>query len=195
MFKNLFSKKREDELTPQIDLTKILPIIKGTQPELDSNVDVEAPINRPLIDNLHVFYALNGENELKYINESMLKAIGKSEAELDSLVINNLQEYVKSKGVNIDGDENLQMIKLDQVIESSLLLYDGLWTKFCIDYQDDIVIAVPSREILIITLASNEVGINQLKAGAIDLFNSGQYKLTSNLLLKRLDGTFKKLDE
>lgn len=194
MFKNLFSKNRNEETIPQIELKKILPIIKGAQSDLDSNIEVEVPVSRPLIDNLHVFYAINEENELKYINGSTLKGIGKTTEELDSIALTNLQQYVNSKGINIDGDENLQMIKLDQVIESSLLLYDELWTKFCIDYRDDIVIAVPSREILIMTLASNEVGVNQLKAGAMDLFNSGRYKLTSNLLLKRLDGTFKKLE-
>ena len=193
MFKGLFGKKGNTQI-PKMDLSKIFPILKGKLNNSATNTDAAEPVSIPLIDNIDIVFALDKGEHLEFINDATLKGLKLSLEELRSLSIENLKKYVNIKGISIEGDENIQMIKLDRVLESSLILYDELWTKFCIDYSDDIVISIPSRELLLISLASNETGGIQLKEGAKDLYLNGHYKLTPNLFIRRLDGTFKKME-
>ncbi|MCP9768620.1 DUF1444 family protein [Lacihabitans sp. LS3-19] len=193
MFKNLF-KKKDGSHVPEIDLNKIFPILKGKLTNSLTNSVVGEPISIQLFDDIDILFAIDKGEQFEFINETTLIALKINKDELRSIAIENLKKYVNLKGINIEGDENIQMIKLDRVLESSLILYDELWTKFCIDYSDDIVISIPSRELLLISLASNPTGIQQLKEGAQDLFQNGHYKLTENLFIKRLDGTLKKME-
>lgn len=190
MLKKLFGKKDKRQNFNPIDLTKIYPILKGKNTNKASTPvsNVEEPINERLTDLVSVFYGIDKGDQIEYINQSMLKSIGKSQSDLHQLSLSNFTNHVKSKGINLEGDENLQMIKLDQNMESSLLLYDELWVKFCNDYDDDIVIAVPSREVILMSLASNKTGIEQLIGGAKELYGSGQYKVTTELFLRKRNG-------
>lgn len=195
---NRFLRKRTDDSKkvnqPSIDLNKIYPIIKGktsngTTPDLEN---IDEPINVEFVDNLLIYFALDKDDSFAYINKNDLKNIGKQLDEIKTIAIDNLIQYFSRKGVSIEGDENMLMVKFDHNMESSLLLVDSLWTQIIATLNDELIIAVPSRELLLITTKSNDTAINQLREGAIDLYSSGRYKLTQNLLIKCLDGTLKR---
>ncbi len=189
MLKKLFGKRNIGLSSNPIDLTKIYPILKGKSADKDSMPikNIEEPISERLTDSVSVYYGIDKGDHIEYINRSMLKSIGKSQGELHKLSLTNFTNHVNSKGINLEGDENIQMIKLDQNMESSLLLYDELWVQFINDYDDDIVISVPSREIILMSLASNKTGIGQLIIGAKELYESGRYKVTTELFLRKRD--------
>lgn len=190
MLKKLFGNKDKGLNRSQIDQNKIYPILKGKY-KLKGSIPIEGvdePISKQLTDSVSIYYGLDKENQFEYINQSTLNSLGITDPELHKLSLTNFANHVKSKGINLEGDENIQMIKLDQNMESSLLLYNELWTKFCADYDDNIVISIPSREIILMSLASNKTGIEQLIEGSKELYSSGRYKITTELFLRKRDG-------
>lgn len=199
MLNKIFGKRIDDSKKknqPTIDLNKIYPIIKGktsngTTPGLEN---IDEPVNVELVDNLSICFALDKGDSFEYINKKDLKNIDKQLDEIKTIAIDNLVQYFNRKGVSIEGDENMLMVKFDHNMESSLLLVDSLWTQIIARLKDELIIAVPSRELLLITTKSNDTAINQLREGAIDLYSSGRYKLTQNLLIKCLDGTLKRYE-
>ena len=201
MFRNFFRKSTSEPLKNiSLDLSKVFPIIKGkisTAEIADNKMDMSGtkdPISLELVDNLFIFFAIDKGEHFEYLNQSDLINCNKSIQEIRDLSITNLVRYYNEKGVSIEGDENMLMIKFDHNMESSLLLIDTLWTQLIVKLQDNLVIAVPSREILLITKASNSNSIAQLKEGAIDLYASGRHKLTENLLLRKLEGSLSKYE-
>lgn len=199
MLSKLFGKKTDDlkrENRQNIDLNLVFPIIKGKNSNGTTSglENIEEPLNIEFVDNLFIYFAVDKGDSFAYLNKTDLKDLGIQLEELKARAIDNLIQSFNKKGVSIEGDENMLMIKFDQNMESSLLLVETLWTQVIAKLKENIIIAVPSRELLIITTESNKNAINQLREGAADLYSSGRYKLTQNLLIKRLDGTLKKYE-
>ena len=188
MFKKLFIKTvDQDSKKKDHDLQRIYPIIKansggGTSAGLE---DISQPISEHLVDNLHIYFAEDTGSQFEYLNEDSLRSLKKNTAQIKEIALANLESYASKTGISIEGDDNLQMVKLDRNLEASLILMESLWSQILTKYNDNAIVAIPSRELLIIGPASNSTSLSQLTQGATDLFNNGQYKLSPKVFLKR----------
>jgi len=79
-----------------------------------------------------------------------INALGVEEGELRNLSMANLMNANES--LQIQGDRStVSMVVADGIYEASFLLYDDLWTKENFPVKGDIVVYVPSRDVLIVT--------------------------------------------
>ncbi|UKN03800.1 DUF1444 family protein [Paracrocinitomix mangrovi] len=188
MLKKLFGKSAgQAAQNKEHNLQRIFPIIKaqlggGTSAGLEN---ISQPISEHLVDNLHIYFAEDTGSQFEYLNEESLKDLQKNIAQIKEIALANLENYANKTGISIEGDDNLQMVKLDRNLEASLILMESLWSQVLAKYNDNAIVAIPSRELLIIGPASNSTSLSQLTQGANDLFNSGEYKLSPKVFLKR----------
>ena len=76
--------------------------------------------------------------------------LGVEPTELRELSLSNLMNTVES--LQIKGDPStISMLVADGIYEASFLIYDALWSKENFPVKGDIVVYVPSRDIVIIT--------------------------------------------
>ncbi len=75
--------------------------------------------------------------------------------------------------------------------EASLLLIDDIWSGGQIKVDGDIVVAVPARDVLLVTGSRNRTGLKKVRELAAKYVAEGRYELTDMLFVYR-DGRFSK---
>ena len=78
--------------------------------------------------------------------------------------------------------------------EASLLLFEDLWKEQKMKVEGEYVVAVPSRDMLLITGTKNSEGVAKLKKLAAKIVSEAPYRLTSDLFVYRA-GKFEKYSE
>ena len=82
--------------------------------------------------------------------------------------------------------QGVYLFTADGTYESSLILFDDLWTDGRLDVRGEIVMAVPSRELLLVTGTGNEEGMARLKEVAEEVHREGApYRLSKSLFVYR----------
>jgi uncharacterized protein YtpQ (UPF0354 family) len=112
-------------------------------------------------------------------------------AKLGDLAVDNLKRLLPKIQMQA-ADQGLWLISAGGDYESSLLLFEKLWSSGQIKVDGEIVVGVPAKDVLIVTGSHNRTGIARMRAVAAELAQ-GPYGLTPDLLVHR-DGKFVKFD-
>ncbi len=177
-----------------LDSKRIIPVIKD-RPWLDETngrIRAQTSPNAPGLaaddfnNELVIIYALDDPNRMRYLAEDEVAAIKRSE--LKTLAIENLIRILPKVGMGRDGDMFIMTAGGDY--DASLLLLDHIWTSGQIKVSGDIVVALPQRNMLLITGSQSRTGLKQVRE-AIAKFSDGPYRLTNALFVYR-KGRFEK---
>jgi uncharacterized protein YtpQ (UPF0354 family) len=175
---------------PKLDRTRIVPVIKDRQwfdamqrrgreqtPPLDL---VAEPLNGELV----VVYAENRLGALRIL--SSRDDVG-DRARLREVALTNFSRILPKIEIR-PGADGVLLVSAGGEFDASLLLADNLWTGGQIKVDGDIVVAVPAKDVLIVTGSHNAAGLARLRAAAAK-FAFGPNGLTSALFAYR-DGKF-----
>ncbi|WP_300426217.1 DUF1444 family protein [uncultured Thalassolituus sp.] len=112
---------------------------------------------------LYILYAIDTPSSIKYMPKEDIAKLGVKEEELKSLSMANLKKAIPS--VQIEGDPStISMIVADGTYEASFLLYDDLWTKDNFPVNGDIVVYVPSRDVVLVTGSNDVEGLKKVRS-------------------------------
>jgi uncharacterized protein YtpQ (UPF0354 family) len=75
------------------------------------------------------------------------------------------------------------MITAGGNFEASLILLDDIWTKENMPVDGQIVIAIPTRDLLLVTGSKNIEGISKIKSMAAEAWGQGPYQLLPDLFI------------
>ena len=174
-----------------VDPKNIVPIVKDSAWIRDLKKTLEAQggkapppqWNEPLNDELMILYAEDTPNNMRYLSRADLEKAGVNVGEVRALAVANLRR--KLPDIQLHTGELFSMLTADGNYESSLLLFDDLWSgeKFKVD--GDIVVAVPSRDVLAFTGSRNAAGLKKLREIADQISAEGSYTLTNALFVFR----------
>ena len=142
-----------------------------------------------LNDELIVLYAEDTPTNIRYLSRADLEKAGVKIGEARALGVANLRRMLPD--IQLQSGDLVSMLTAGGNYEASLLLFDDLWGggKFKVD--GDIVVAVPSRDVLIFTGSRNADGLKKLRELADDISAAGNYALTNSLFVYR-NGRFEK---
>lgn len=171
---------------------RIVPVIKdrgwleeGRQAMVMRGQDeIPIPVHEGYNEELVICYAEDSEKGIRYLQEKDLEEAGFAPGELRALAVPNLKRLLTD--VKAQGGEGLYMMTADGTYEASLILFDELWTDGRLDVRGEIVIAVPSRELLLVTGTGNEEGMARLREVAEEVHREGApYRLSKSLFVYR----------
>lgn len=171
---------------------QIVPVIKdrhwieeGIQAmTMRGQQDVPVPVHEGYNEELVICYAEDSEKGIRYLQDKDVEAAGIAPGELRELAISNLKRLLAD--VKAQGGEGLYMMTAGGTYESSLILFDELWTDGRLDVKGEIVIAVPSRDLLLVTGTGNEEGMARLREVAEEVHGEGApYRLSKSLFVYR----------
>lgn len=179
---------------PQCD--QIVPIIKDRAwLEEIQNVLADKLSNPKKIDQvwedyngeLLIFYAQDSPKNIRYLTSDDLPKLGLKREELRSLAVTNLRKLLPD--IKIHGSPQLYMMTAGGTYEASLLLAEGIWKDGQIKVEGEIVVAVPARDMLLITGSKDSAGLVKIRQLANKTVKDAPYRLTDQLFVLR-DGKF-----
>ena len=141
-------------------------------------------------DELVIVYAEDTPRNVRYFTSKDLAKAGVERSKLRALAIANLRRVLPK--IEAHQGEVYSMYTADGNYEASLLLFDDLWDGD-IRVDGDIVVAIPTRDVLLITGSKNAEGIARLREVADELTAEGTYTISPALFVYR-KGKFRRFD-
>lgn len=188
---------REDQ---PVDVTRIVPVVKGVDylEALRQGVGGDANetealdlASDPYNDHLVVLYAEDTPRNIRYLSETDLEVLGVDRAGLREMAVENLRGLLPP--MEARGSDGTYMLIADGNYEASLLLFDDIWTGGSLPVAGELVVAVPSRDILLVTGSQDAEGLGTVREIAGEVVVSDPYFLTNQLFVYR-DGRFQLFD-
>ncbi len=181
--------EREEDL----HIEHIIPVVRSVV-FFNSNKDLipnfeEVSFYEKVNNQLYMFYVLDLPSSMRYIDKTDFESFAMSKDVFFDKAVENLN---KLGSLQRQGEDGLYMLDFDGNFESSFLLLD-IWNKENFDVKGDIVIAVPSRDVLLVTGSEDNENLIKMKEMAIDIVQSGDHIITDNLFIYK-NGNFELFD-
>jgi uncharacterized protein YtpQ (UPF0354 family) len=182
-----------------IDRSRIVPIVKSRQWIADyaalvkeqgygdETVAIHDDINAELV----IVYAEDRDKTYRFLLPEDVKQLGIGRDDLVDFARENLTRLVPSPQV-IAGPY-ASGIRVDGNYEASLLLYPEWWEGTPIKVDGDYVVAVPTRDLLLVTGSSNPAGIAQIRELARQSAQKFSHAIVDTLFVFR-DGRFTRFE-
>jgi uncharacterized protein YtpQ (UPF0354 family) len=186
---NLFVKALAEERASEtkVDRSNIVPIVRDRQWLDDVRNSLEGigarqeHLTEKLNNELIIVYAEDSRANIRYLAIEEGADIGREE--LRALAITNLRRLLPE--VEKRGEGDISMITAGGNYEASLLLLDEIWSSGQIQVNGDIVVAIPARDLLLVTGSRNRAGVKRLRAFAAKFAAQGPYGLIDTLFVYR----------
>lgn len=179
-----------------ITIGNIIPVIKPIEYLDDVSNLVSDGKSFPLLtekynNQLIILFAQDTENSLRYLTEDDFKTLAITKDSLKSIALRNFDSLVPD--IQRQGDAGLFMLTAGGNHEATLILLSSIWNKEDLPVDGDFIIAIPNRDMLLITGSKNKIGINKIKEIVADSYHTGNYQI-SELLFKWNGSKFLKYD-
>lgn len=181
-----------------IDRTRIVPIIKdknwlaemqestmGTAPHKPLNMVYET-----LNDELVIIYAEDTPKNINYFSSNEFEKLNIPKESLRNLAVENIKKLIPKP--EIKSGEFASMITAGGDYEASLLLFTDIWESMPKE-DGEIIVAIPSRDLLFFTSYHNTEGVMKLREFAKKFAQESTYRLTDKLFIYK-DGKFLKFE-
>ncbi|WP_367874581.1 DUF1444 family protein [Luteolibacter sp. Populi] len=182
------------------DPSRIVPVIKD-RPWLAESIqalaqhgrtDFPEPIHDDFGADLVVLYAEDSERGIRYLDQEEFEKTKIDRKDLRALACENLKRLLPD--IEHHGAPGFYMITADGNYEASLLLLDSIWTAGDLDVKGEIVVAIPTRDVLLVTGTGHPEGIEHMKVVVKKATEEGAYRLTSKLFVYR-NGKFEEFKD
>jgi len=178
-----------------VDRDHIIPIVKD-RPWLDEmteslrirgNTNQFEEVHEDLNPELIILYAEDSPKAIRYLTPDNLIKNGLDRSELRSLASKNLMNLIPP--IQRHGTNGFYALDAGGNYEASLLVVDSVWTDLQKDVRGDVVVAIPTRDILMVTGSNDQDGLGRMKKMVDEAYAQGSYRLTDKLFVYR-EGRF-----
>ncbi len=130
---------------------------------------------------LYIFYARDLENSISYISKEDAENYNIELKGLKELAIENLMNRISN--IERQGENGYYMLTAGGDYEASLILESSIWTDENFDVEGEIIIGIPSRDVLLITGSQNIEGVQKLVTSIKEITNSGSYVISEKMYI------------
>jgi uncharacterized protein YtpQ (UPF0354 family) len=183
------------------DPARLVPVIKdgGYLDEIRSSLNSGdgggedlSLVHERYNDDLVILYAEDTPSNIRYFTEDAVEDLGLAESELRARAIENLRGLLPA--IEMRGEDGTYMLTADGNYEASLLLFDDIWVSGQIEVRGELVVAVPARDMLLVTGSEDPGGLELIRSLVAEVMTSSAYRLTDRLFVYR-DGRFVRLEQ
>jgi len=177
----------------KLDAERIVPVIKdrawleeyrrAVNVDRTSTVDV---LHEDYNDQLVVVYAEDTDNRTRYLAAAENAC---NCSNLRARAVANLARLLPKVETKTIGP--ISVLTAGGDYEASLLLFDDIWRSGEIKVNGEIVAAVPTKDMLMVTGSKDRKGVKALRELAVKFFAESRYSISQNLFVYR-DGRFVK---
>lgn len=187
LLENITNEKAFEGLDP----SRIIPVVKDrrwleeTRNALISRGAQKLPehVYDDLNDDLIVLYAEDSPKNIRYFGPGDLEKAQIDRKDLRGLACENLKKLIPK--IERHGANGLYMIAAGGDYEASLLLFEGIWNDIQKEVSGEIVVAIPTRDLLIVTGSEDAEGLLRMRKIIEDATAKGSYRLTQKMFVYR----------
>lgn len=176
------------QFLPSEEATHPLPVDLG---KIDESKTYEVPdlkiVFRNICEDLNCLYAIDTGTSFKIVQEKHINEWGIDRERLHELAVENFRSLIVQR-MTAKGDSNGIMFFVDGNLEAGLVLIDDIWQQLEDQIGEQIVITVPSRDVIMATGKSNRAMIDKFKQTSKDILQNGDHPLSSNLFIRDAAG-------
>ena len=180
----------------KLDTERIIPNIKDsrylTELKNINNGKIESLVYEKYNEDLYIFYAEDLEHSIEYLNQEDLTENNIQINSLKELSVNNLMDTIPN--IERNGDNGYFWMLAGGLYESSLILNSSIWNYENFPVDGEIVIGIPSRDVLIITGSNDADNLKNLKGSVVDINETGDHIVSNKLFVFR-NGQFEVFDK
>jgi uncharacterized protein YtpQ (UPF0354 family) len=177
-----------------IDSTQIVPLVKDRPWLTEMQKSVKNRTGEQISENVYeilnnelvIIYAVDTPKNIKYLSPDDLLRLGIKKEELRGIAVSNLRKLLPD--IKVHAGPHVSMITAGGDYEASLLLLEDTWIEK-VKVDGDIVVALPSRDLLFVTGSRDLIGLDKLREIANKAIKKVPYPLTEKLFVFR-DGKF-----
>lgn len=166
------------------DKKSIVPLIKDEQ-YLNFGRNKQSGdlpfMNEHLAGDLWIIYAVDMPDAIGSLSKENAQKLGLDVSALRPLAIENLRRILPP--IEQHGEDPMFMLTSGADYVASLILLDDLWIELKESIMGDIVVAVPSRDVLLYTSSESSEGIARMRSTIDKVMQSGGY-LVSHMMLR-----------
>lgn len=141
----------------------------------------DSPVMKKIAPALAATYVVDTGASFTYVQNRHLTAAGIKADELHDQAVYNLAALAQEK-VKVQPYGNIYAIIMGGNFEASLIIFDGFWSESCAHLAPNgFVAALPARDILAFTDASNAQGIQELHQLCARIGTTNDHPLTQQL--------------
>jgi uncharacterized protein YtpQ (UPF0354 family) len=174
----------------RLDRTNIVPVIKSrlwlehlrAVFRAQAGANAPDPLYEDFNSELVIVYAEDSGGRTRYL--STAENTGIARAALRALAVENLRRLLPKVEMRLH-DNVFGRITAGGDYEASLLLLDEVWSNPQIKVNGDIVVAIPAKDILLITGSRNRKGMQTLRNLAANIVQKESYRLVETLFVYR----------
>lgn len=166
-------------IVPRIKHTNFLAAVRGRITNED-----DMPATEPLVGDLLVTYAFDLPEAFQMVRVRDIKQLGLSPEQLRAAAVVNLTQQVGNIGRQ--GEPPLVQVVTGNNLKACVLLLDDFWQVLSGKIPPEIVVGVPTRDVLVVTTTASKSGLPMLR-DAVKTARSGDstHWLTEQLLVRR----------
>jgi len=174
--------------------SRVVPVVKdiGWLSET-SAADGRTPFeyaHEPLNEQLVIVYAEDRSSRIRYLTRKEVAAMDLEPGQLRALAAANLGNILPP--VSLRRGNAVAMVVAGGDYEASLLAAPELWSAK-MAAEGELVVAIPARDLLLVTGTGTPGGVAQLREAASTLYREASNRLTPDLFVYR-DGRFTRID-
>jgi uncharacterized protein YtpQ (UPF0354 family) len=143
--------------------------------------DPSTPVIDFLVGSLVVLYAFDLDDQFRMVTHHDLDALGVDQAALVTAASDNLIDRMGELQI-LERPDGCGMLRLDGNLESSALLVPQLWRDIAGILSDEVIVAVPARDIVLFCGFGNERNREALSAARDRALAVGDHIMTKDLL-------------
>lgn len=176
---------REPDQSTIVPRIKHLNFLEATQ---SMNLPPESePVTEPLVGDLLVTYAFDLPHAFQMVTGADLERLGLSREEMRAIAIDNVREQLDA--VDIHGEPPVVQVFAGNNLDACLLLCDEIWESIAETIPPELVVAVPTRDLVLLTTTrSSKGGLDLIRRTAKEARETERTHSLSEHLLVRRDG-------
>jgi uncharacterized protein YtpQ (UPF0354 family) len=165
------------------NLDGLLPLLEApaSHDETPESEKEGGPIRRPFVGPLVISYIVEEGDLGRAFERRELAASGADENQLHERALANLARHVKTVGIRLRSHGSMMAVSFDGDLEATLMLYPTLWTHLRDEIGDELVVAVPARDVLVVSPGDSREGIAELHAVIERVWPRDDHPLTTEL--------------
>lgn len=174
-----------DATEEAITKDQIVPMIKD-QGYLDQACQVgkgAQVVKEHLAADLWIVYAADRPKNILTVKQEQLDELGIAPESLRALSLRNLWSILPPIEKHGDGAWFLLTAGGDYV--ASILLLNHVWEELQQYVEGDLVVAVPTRDVILVTGSASAEGITEIRARSLELEQRGAYAISQTLLRRK----------
>jgi len=179
------------ELDTELRIEQILPVVKdkayvsdeAQSLQLKQGADADNGLySESLNSDLVVLYVQDNKRSVRFLSKASVASLALPAAELRVRAVNNFRQRLS--GIQSQQKDDVYLLQLDAFYEASLLLVDEIWQSPALKVDGDIVVAVPARDVLMVS-GTDSANLDELRVMAADIAQRTGHVVSPQLFVRR----------